>query len=228
MRETYSLREIAPGLACVDYERWEKALHFSLRMCIVDVGSGGLLLHSPVPIDDALAAQIEALGAVRYLVAPNLGHHLFVEAAHERYPAAQLCGAPGLGAKKPRLPIERELEDGARFGETLRAHCLRGSPALNEVTFYHQPSKSLICTDFIQNIVHEDHFLTRQLWRAIGVYKIAGQNRVWRRRVKDRGAALASVEAMLDWDFERVVMAHGAVIEEDARSLVIAATDWMR
>jgi hypothetical protein len=39
------------------------------------------MLYSPVPIDDALAAEFEAVGRVELVVAPNFFHHLYVPVA---------------------------------------------------------------------------------------------------------------------------------------------------
>ena len=43
-------------------------LHVGARMTVVKLSSGGLLLHSPVPVDDALAAELAVLGEVTHIV----------------------------------------------------------------------------------------------------------------------------------------------------------------
>jgi hypothetical protein len=37
---------------------------------------------------------------------------------------------------------------------------------------------------------------------------------------KDKPAAARSLERILDWDFERVVLAHGDLIETNAKAIV--------
>ena len=47
------------------------------RMTVIRSG-GDLVLHSPVALDDETKQAIDELGAVRFVVAPNKAHHLFV------------------------------------------------------------------------------------------------------------------------------------------------------
>src|SRR5262245_44383709 len=69
----------------------------------------GLVVISPIAIDDALAAEIDALGPVRELVAPSCLHHLGMGAAAARWPAARVLVAPGLAAKRRDLRVDGEL-----------------------------------------------------------------------------------------------------------------------
>ena len=54
--------------------------HVPTRMTALPLQDGGVALVSPIPIDDALAQQVAALGTVRFLIAPNLLHHLHLAA----------------------------------------------------------------------------------------------------------------------------------------------------
>ena len=52
--------------------------------------------------------------------------------------------------------------------------------------------------------------------------------RLWRSGAKDRAAAGRSVQKMLEWDFERVVLGHGDFVEgSDARERTREALWWM-
>ena len=76
------------------------------RMTIVRLQNGDLWLHSPIPISDALREEIDALGPVRYLVAPSCFHHMFVGPWKEAYPDAQIFAARGLHKKREDLSID--------------------------------------------------------------------------------------------------------------------------
>ena len=78
---------------------------FPARMSVLPLGAGKLALVSPVPIDDALAAAIAELGRVELLIAPNLLHHLYIDAAARRYPEA-------------RARAERAAPNGPTFAST--------------------------------------------------------------------------------------------------------------
>ena len=58
--------------------------NFPARMTAVAFDDGVALI-SPVPIDDAMAARIAAMGEVRFLVAPNLAHSMYTAAASARW-----------------------------------------------------------------------------------------------------------------------------------------------
>src|SRR5262245_57597066 len=83
---------------------------FPARMTVLPLGGGQLALVSPILIDDACAAALARLGQVRYLIAPNLLHHLYLPAAHQRYPEAQVLAPAGLARKRPELRIDATLD----------------------------------------------------------------------------------------------------------------------
>src|SRR5688500_11961837 len=88
-----------------EYEQTRSALGFGLpaRMTVLPLSPSRLAIISPIPIDDALAQRIAALGEVAFLIAPNLLHHLYLAAASARYPQAQVLAPPGMRAKRPDL-----------------------------------------------------------------------------------------------------------------------------
>ena len=69
---------------------------YPTRMAVVRLAGGGLWIWSPVALSEALRREIDALGEVRWLVAPNSLHHLFLAEWRAAYPKAKLYGAPGL------------------------------------------------------------------------------------------------------------------------------------
>src|SRR5690606_38151617 len=106
---------------------------------------GHLLLYSPVPIDDALAAALEDLGPVAHLVAPSGSHHLHAGAAQVRWPEARLWGSPALPDKRPDLRFDAVLADAdGAFEGVIDVTVLRGIPRLQEAVFLHRPSRSLL------------------------------------------------------------------------------------
>ncbi|HEX3903806.1 MAG TPA: DUF4336 domain-containing protein [Polyangia bacterium] len=201
------------------------------RMNVVRLGDGALLVHSPTPVDDSLAAEIAALGDVGYVVAPNCFHHLHVTPFLTRFPGAKVYGAPGLAQKRPDLTLAGTLDDGAAvpWAGLLDQIALGGAPKLNEVVFLHRASRSLLVTDLLFNVTAPDNWATGLVLRLMGTYKRLGPNRLLRWRLtKDRRALKASVERMLAWDFVRVLPGHGEVFESpEARERARAALGWV-
>lgn len=221
------LVEIAPG---VHESGTEVSIglgaRLPLRMTVLAC-EGGVAIVSPIAIDDALAEAIDALGPVRYLLAPNLLHHMHLQSASKRYPEAKVLGAPGLATKRSDLRFDGELGDGEITPE-LESHLVRGADKLSEVVFFHRPSKTLVVTDLVFNIHGArgmSGLVLSMLSRALGKVE---QSRLLRWMTKDRAAAGKSVDTLLDLPFERLVMAHGNVVEHGAKAELSAGTWWMR
>ena len=100
---------LAPDLWHTTHAFTSMGMPVSSRMTVVRCANGGLWLHSPVPITDALKQALEQLGPVRWMVAPNRSHLLFAKQSLRAFPNAQLFAAPGLRAKRPDLASMQEL-----------------------------------------------------------------------------------------------------------------------
>ena len=197
------------------------------RTTIVRAREGGLVVHSPLAFDDEAAEEIEALGDVRWLVAPSCVHYLFLRAAKERWPDAAVVGAAGLENKLGGLAFERLPPEGRIFGGALEVLEIAGAPSMNEHVFFHEASRSLIVTDFFFNVTECEGFLMKLFLRCVGAYGKTAQSRFWRLLVRDRAAAAASAREMLAWKFDRAVVAHGDVVEDRAHERAERALEWM-
>jgi hypothetical protein len=80
-------------------------LPFSTRMTVVRLADGGLWVHSPIPLEGALAAELAALGPVQALVAPNWIHYYYLPQWQARFPSAQTWAAPGVQARAAKAGL---------------------------------------------------------------------------------------------------------------------------
>ena len=188
-----------------------------IRMVVVRLPDGSLVLVSPIPMDDALAAEVASLGEVRFLAGPNLLHHLSLGPARERFPGATLLGAPGLAAKRTDLSFDGDLT-GAPWGDALSAHLIAGAPRINEVVLHHAPSSTLITADLLFNIVTPANRWTAVVLAIAGTRGRLARSREWWRLVKDKAAFNQSLDRILALPFDRVTMAHGEVVEAHGRA----------
>lgn len=191
-----------------------------LRSMLVTAGSDRILI-SPV----GTAAELTAVGdGIAALVAPSLLHHKFLpQAIHHTQPDA-LWGPPGLTAKKPELaPMRVFGADPWPWTEHLEFEVVDGAPRRNEVVFFHRASRTLYTADLFFNISEPRGVLAPIAFRLLGIHGRFAMAKMWRSWVEDRAAFGASIERILGWDFDRVVLAHGDVVDRDARDTVIAA-----
>lgn len=223
-------QEISRGLWHDTYDHAPDGVQFRTRSTLVRLADGGLWMHSPIPIDDTCAKQIDALGEVRDIVAPNGWHDSFASAAKARYPSATLWGSPALRKSKSKLPVDAWLgETEPPWADELRPLLIEGAPKADEFVFMHISSGTLIVTDLLFQIRYPVNTLTKVvLWMSGTSGGKLAQSRLWRAVTKDRGAAGRSVQRMLAWDFERVILAHGDLVEGgDARERTRDALWWM-
>lgn len=224
------LKVIAPNIWHMQHGFVVNGLAVSSRMTVVRLQHGGLWLHSPVPLSDEVRAELAALGSVEFIVAPNKVHHLFVAACLDAFPQAKLYGAPGLTRKRPDLQGKGMLKlttaADAGWQADLDQLFFEGIPFANETVWFHKPTRTLIVTDLCQWWQGDMPFAARAYAHFTGVRKRLDVPRTVRWVTKDRVAARASAQKILQWPIERVVMAHNAIVEESAHAQVKAAFSW--
>ena len=219
------LKEHAPGLwtalgrADIAYPKFFQRFDFSTRMTIVKLSDGGLFLHSPIRLDDGLREELDGLGEVRAVAAPNKAHHLFVGDCREAYPKAKIYAAPGLPEKRKDLRFDGLLADEPRikWRGDLEQRRIQGMPMLNEVAFFHPSSRTLILTDLAFNVPKGRSWGIPLVFRLMGAGGRFGPHRFIRWMIRDQQAARASMGMILRWDFDRLIVAHGDVVESGGK-----------
>ncbi len=224
------LRQLAPDLWIVDRPQAFYGLSVGARMTVIRLAGGRLLLHSPVVLDDALRAELDAVGQVAYAVAPNRVHHLHAGEVALVYPGARLWIGPGLETKRPDLRFEAILGDEAprEWRDDVGQVFFRGRPYENEVVFFHRPSRTLVLCDLAFNFGPSAAPPTRVLMKLLRSYGRLGPSTLDPWLIRDRAAARASLERILAWDFDRVIVAHGDVQETGGHALIEQGYAWLR
>jgi hypothetical protein len=214
------LHRHAEDLWTVDYElNVAPGLPFPTQMTVVRLSDGTLALISPVPIDDALSAELATLGPVSHLVAPNLLHHLHLPGARKRYAAARLLAPPGLAKKKPDLTFEPlDTANASVFRASFATEAIAGAPKIAETVLLHRASRTLIVADLVFNIETPPSWTTSAFLWLTGTRGRLAESRVWALSCDDARAAQASRLRILEWDFDRLVVAHGNVIDVGAKA----------
>jgi Domain of unknown function (DUF4336) len=233
---------LTPGLRAIDTNLWAVddllplplGVRMPIRATIARVADGGLWVHSPTPLSAELVAAVSALGPVRDIVAPSCLHDRSIGAWGQQFPEARLWAAPGLPARRPDLTFRGVLDEPMDpiWASEIEFIALAGAPSLNEVVFFHVASRTLVCTDLLFNIRKPATAMTSFVLTLAGTKGRFAMSRAWWRYARDRPALRASVEQMLEWDFARVIPAHGEIFDSDGsngdtRAATRAALAWM-
>jgi len=223
------LRKLADDLWVADRPQAFYGLPVGTRMTIIRLADGRLLLHSPVMLDTGLRAELDALGPVAFAVAPNRVHHLYAGDVATAYPGTRLWIGPGLERKRPDLVFEAILGDEAP--EPWRGQVdqvfFRGRPYENEVTFFHRASRTLILCDLAFNFGPRTATPTKLLMKLIRSYGHLGPSTLDPWLIRDRAAARESLECILAWDFDRIIVAHSDVLESGGHDILRRGYAWL-
>ena len=222
------LREVAPSLWVTERPLRFLGAEIGCRMTVVRLEDGALFLHSPVALDEGLRKELDQLGPVRFAVAPNKMHHLYAGGVAETYPDSLLYVAPGLDEKRPDLDAAGVLGDEApeAWAGQLDQVFFQGFPMANEIVFLHRATRTLIVTDIAFNPGPPMPAISSFLLRLGGARGLS-PSYAERLLIRDRAAARPCLEKILSWDFDRVIVSHGTIVESGGREALRAGYDWL-
>ncbi|MBI2487041.1 MAG: DUF4336 domain-containing protein [Deltaproteobacteria bacterium] len=199
-------------------------LQIGSRMTIIRLNNGGLLIHSPIPLSKTIKDSIASIGPPKFVIAPNTIHNMFVKQFHDEYPDAELYIVQELRKKRHDLFFAKDLANELIYpwSEEIKQHAVAvmGIPKLGEFVFFHSSSKTLILTDLAFYITPEKPLFTRLLFHLNGVYDKFGPSRIFKNFIlKDKSEFEKSIDYILGWDFERIIIAHGRIVEKDGKGI---------
>jgi len=208
---------------------------YPTRMVIVRLQGGDLWIWSPIGLSANLRRQVDALGRVTHLVSPNRIHHLYLQDWRASYPAAKIWGPASTIRKRRDLQFQAALTDAApaEWSSDIDQFWFRGSPALDEIVFFHRSSRTAILADLSENFSAaflQAHWAPWQqsiakFWKIVEPYGLAPlELRVsWLRRASAREAR----DRLLACDPAQVVMAHGEWQKSDGRAYLARVFAWL-
>ena len=204
---------------------------YPTRMAIIRLQARELVAWSPIALTDELRAAVDALGDVRYVIAPNSLHHLFIAEWKRAYPGAKVLAPPGLREKRKEVAFDGDIGDApiTDWGGEIEHVVVRGNAITSEVVFFHRKSATVIFTDLIQQLP-KGWFSG---WRAL-VAKVdlmtelePAVPRKFRVAFRDRRTARTALERILAWPTEKVLMAHGTPVITNGQAFIRRAFAWL-
>ena len=242
-----------------------------LRMGLVKLGgratltklkTGNLAVFSPVALTPEVKAKVDQYaqaspaGKLRYIVAPDIEHHIFLSPWAKEYGDVNIIGPAGLPEKrekdddtkglkfqhvftpenKDNLTITPEFDDDFNY-EYVHAHDNK------ELVFFHKPTRTLIEADLLFNMPATEQFsrsgddansgIFTKLFSAL--MHTRGEMK-WQQRMlyygvgrSDRKAFAASIRKIQSWgEFDRIIPCHGDVIEKGGSRILAQATAWYK
>jgi hypothetical protein len=238
---TATLKPVAEGVWIVDgplirFGYLGLRFPFPTRMIVVRLADGGLWVHSPTELSPSLKSEINSLGSVKHLIAPNRIHYWWLGDWAEAFPGAVTYAAPGVRkqarSKDKFADYDADLARDATYpwsGE-IEMLLVAGS-YLTEAVFFHVSTRTLILTDLIQN--YETSKIANPFFRFMsrlsGAVHPDGKMPIDLRStfVKHRLQMSEAVRTMISWAPERIIISHGRWYESNAVAELQRAFRWL-
>lgn len=187
---------------------------------VIRLAGGRTIVHSMAPFSPADLAEIRSLGEPAWLVESMLLHDTYAAEGRKAFPEIPFYGPEGFGeiVKFETLSLRHPPTEWAGEIEVVELH---GAPRLKEHAVIHKPSRTLIVADLIFNFRQDEKGWNRIFHRYIaGFRRYPGMSRVFKICITDKAAFRASLEKLLEKDFDRIIVGHGNVIPANGKELL--------
>jgi hypothetical protein len=220
-------RQLADGLWVMQRKiRLPGGVQIPGHTTVVRLVGGGLLVHSPFALDPVMRADVERLGPVTHLVAPSTFHYLYLDENRRAFPDAAVHLVPGLRERRPGVGAGDVLGDAtpAEWEGQIEHAVLGPTRGAAEAAFLDRPSRTLILTDLAFNMRSATNWIDRAYWRMSGVWRRFGPTLlVANVLLREPDLVRSFLARVLAWDFDRIVVGHGDVVERDGHAIFAAA-----
>lgn len=216
------IQKISDDLFVVDGE-WYNTV-FARRMTIIRLPSQELIIHSAIRFKDEDYQNLDQLGKVKYIVVPSKLHSSEARYYLEKYPDAVLYApVDAMKAVGKDCKIQGFLPEAWPTHLKNEVSCLeiQGTRFFRETVFFHKKSKTLVLTDTVFNMQMEVKGLEKMIFKMINIYKKFGPSRSFKILfTKDWSAVQNSFREILHWDFDRVIMSHGEILQSGGKKAI--------
>lgn len=222
-----ALKEYVPGRIWLKkYPVQYAGCDIFARATFIRLSSGDILVHSPCPVDDALTTQVRKIGPLSHIIAPGSYHYFHVSAWQDAFPDATTWICPGVERKSPDLDFDWLLSDHSpeTWASEIDQVLVRGNRFIWEVAFLDKPSKTLVLTDLVENIGEQTqgtNWVLKLWWKVImNMWDKPKPAPEYQMGWSHKASAKRSLERILEWDFERVVIAHGENLDSNVKEVL--------
>ena len=216
-------RQIADDVVVMAFPLRFFGIDFARNVTLLRLGDGRLVIHSTAPFTERDVAAIRSFGEPAWLVDATLLHETFAKEGRAALPALHYLAPEGFKAVSGVATQRLDPPPSAWAGE-IEVLQVEGTKK-KEHLFFHRRSRTLVVADLFFSFPAETGGWARFFARRImGLPpNLFGVSRFFRLLITDKQAFERSINKMLEWDFERVVVAHREPLQAGARAAVESA-----
>ena len=217
--------------------------------------SGFLAIFSPVSLTPEVRETVASQGGnVRYIIAPDMEHHINVTAWKRTYPGAEIIAPEGLWEKRQKQNPNANANEAfdhiftrdnasqksisTDFDSEFDTEYVYGH-VNRELVFLHKQTKTLIEADLLFNMpakeqysrvppdARKDSILDRVFSSLMMIPSLSQRRFAWYLlSTADSKAFTKSIRRIDRWDFDRLIPCHGDVIETGAKGAFEDVMAW--
>ena len=216
------MQQVAKDLWVLRYPFALLGMPMGRTVTIIRLRSGELVIHSTGPFSAPDVTAIRSLGRPAWLLDATLSHDTFAIAGRKAFPDAAYFAPEGFPVRGGAAFSLRTLP--ASWEDELEVLPLEGMPRVREHAFFHKPTRTLIVADLVFNFGAGSSAWMRKFFRVVGgIRSYPGMSRLFKLLIWDRVAFSSSIQCLMQWDFDRLIVGHGEIIESGAKPQVAAA-----
>lgn len=207
------------------------------RSTAIRLSDGSVWIFVSTPLTDETKKKLSELGEVKYLVAGNAFHHLFLKSYKDAYAGAKVIGPEALNAKKESEGWQLDEVFSASNPDVKHGfedeieHCYFSGYKNKDVAFFHKASRTAIGADLLFNLPGTEQYAMSKLsphypiFTRFAPYSYIMKVFIWLKE-EDKAAMKRDAQKVASWDFDKYIPCHGNVIESNAKDAWKAA--WSR
>lgn len=190
-----------------------------IRMCVIKKETGGLIIYSPIQMSEEVIKEIKALGPIDLILGSNIFHNTYLVESNQNFQPKKCLVAPKTKKRNPACSELTEWDDSLDLETKETEYVIMKGHIMNEIFLIHQASKTLILTDLLCDMRYGGNFFERIYALYVGVYKKLGVPKYQKLNIKDKAAFLDSMDKVLSYDFDKIILAHGKCILTDGKRI---------
>ena len=131
-----------------------------------------------------------------------------------------IYASPGLEERRPDINYAGVLKDEPEneWKEDLDQILTKGNVFFSEAIFYHKMSRTLLVGDLIENL-NQTTSSKMFLFKLFGAREKPMASPEFRMYTTNEKTARQALEQVQKWEFERIFLCHGDIIESNAKSI---------
>jgi hypothetical protein len=213
-------RRIADDVMLMSFPWRALGIDFRRNVTLLRLANGRVVVHSTAPFIEENIAAIRRFGEPGWLVEATLMHDTFAKEGRAALPNIPYLAPDGFAEAtgvqtEPLMPPPQEWDGEI---EVLKIEGVR----LNEHALFHRRSRTLVVADLFFSFPAETcgwpRFFMQHVMRLPRLFGISSFYR--RLIIQDKMAFARSMHALLNLDFERIIVAHWKPVEINPRRAV--------